>query len=62
MFFIKTLIDKHNFQVVKANKMAYSRWIATRLVNDFKDCPNLDIVGMKNILRKRYGVLVPVKK
>ena len=30
-FVIKTLTDKHTCQVVKANKMASSRWIATRL-------------------------------
>ena len=62
MFVIKTLTDKHTYQVVKANKMASSRWIATRLADDFKDYPNLDIVGMRYILRKRYGVSVLVTK
>ena len=62
MFVIKTLTDKHTCQVVKANKIASSKWIATSLADDFKDYPNLGIPRMRNILRKRYQVSVPMTK
>ena len=62
MFVIKTLIEKHTCQVVKANKIASSRCIATRLTEDFKDCPNLDVGAMMSTLRKKYMVDVPVTK
>ena len=55
IFVIKTLTDKHTCQVLKKNKLASSTWIAS-------DCPDLDLKGMRSILRKRYGLSILTTK
>ena len=62
IFVIKTLNDKHTCQVVKKNKLASSTWIAAKLANNFKDCLNLDLKGIRSILRHRYELFVPATK
>ena len=62
MFVIKTFTNKHTCQVLKKNKMVSSTWIASRLLNNFKDCLDLDVKGIRSILRERYIIFAPTIK
>ena len=42
--------------------MATSRWITSKLVINFKDCPDLDCEWMRTTLRKEYGIFVLTNK
>ena len=56
---IRSLTNGYKCPNTQFNKHASSRWVATRLLDEFKDNPNMDKGTMQKTLMRRFGVAVP---
>jgi len=56
---IRSLTDGHKCPNTQFNKHASSRWVASKLLDEFKDNPHADKGTMQKTLMRRFGVAVP---
>ena len=56
---IRSLNEGHRCPNTQFNKQASSRWVAFKLLDEFKDNPNIDKGTMQKTLIGRFGLAVP---
>ncbi|KAJ8425365.1 hypothetical protein Cgig2_015079 [Carnegiea gigantea] len=54
-----SLNEGHKCPNTQFSKHALSKWVATKLLDEFKDNPNMDKGTMQKTLVRRFGVVVP---
>jgi len=56
---IRYLNEGHKCSTTQFNKHTSSRWVASKLLDEFNDNPNMNEGTMQKTLMRRFGVAVP---